>query len=98
MNKAREADILAKGIIESIESVTKSILRKRGCEQTYDGLVVSVNNDKNTADVDLVYDTIYNLPNKTGEDLKVGDGVRVFAKSIMLTDAYIGLVLPTERR
>ena len=98
MNKAREADILAKCIIESIESVTKSILRKKGCEQTYDGVVVNVNSDKNTADVNWADNNMYDLPNKTGEDLKVGDGVRVFAKNILLTDAYIGLVLPTERR
>ena len=87
MDKAREEDILAKGIFEAIESVAKNItkktLKQRGIEQTLDGVVLTV-------DVDCGYEIFNALPNKSGESLKVGDVVRIFAKSDLLTDMYIG--------
>lgn len=94
MDKAKEADILAKGIFEAIESVAKNITKKtlgqRGIEQTFDAMVISVDENNKTADVDYG-DRIFNaLPNKSGENLKVGDAVRIFAKSDLLTDMYIG--------
>lgn len=94
MDKAREADILAKGIFEAIESVAKNItkktLKQRGIEQTLDGVVLTVDENNNTADVDCGYEIFNALPNKSGESLKVGDAVRIFAKSDLLTDMYIG--------
>lgn len=90
MDKAREADILAKGIFDAIESVTKKTLRRRGVEQTFDGVVLSIDENNNTADVDCGFKIFNALPNKSGESLKVGDAVRIFAKSDLLTDMYIG--------
>lgn len=90
MDKAKEADILAKGIFEAIESVTKKTLRRRGVEQTFDGVVLSVDENNNTADVECGFEIFNALPNKTGESLKVGDAVRIFAKSDLLVDMYIG--------
>ena len=90
MDKAREADILAKGIFDAIESVAKKTLRRRGVEQTFDGVVLSVDENNNTADVECGFEIFNALPNKTGESLKVGDAVRIFAKSDLLVDMYIG--------
>ena len=97
MNKKQEADILAKCIFEAITDVAgkvaKKTIKERGIERSYNGLVTYVDNDKKIANVNLGFAEYENLPNKTGENLKIGDGVRIYATSDLLTDMYIGIIV-----
>lgn len=101
MDKTRENDILEKGVFEVIETVAKKVtektLEERGIESTFDAIVVAVDNDNKTADVGYGDRVLNALPNKSGEDLKVGDAVRVFAKSNFLTDMYIGATVTMRK-
>lgn len=99
MDKTREADAIAKEIYEMIKKVAVKVAKKeinsRGVEMSMDGIVSNVDNDNKVADVNICsYDEVFKgIPNQTGIDLKVGDTVRVFAKSDFLSDLYIGAVV-----
>ena len=58
----------------------------------FDGVVVAKdeNTTPTTYTVDIGENKLSNLVNKSGEDLEGKSGVRVYATSPSLTDAYIG--------
>ena len=70
-------------------------------ESFYNGIVTSVDSEKNTATVDIGDMVIENIPNKTGETLYITNKeagtqasfVRVYTTSPSMTDAYIGVKL-----
>ena len=67
---------------------------KSNIERFRFGIVQSANNDKKTAVVEFTCyseNTVENLKNLSGEDLSVGDTVKVFYDNNNMKNAYIGL-------
>jgi hypothetical protein len=83
---------VSEGIIKLIRSIVKEEIKQYNSKQEthYDGLVVAVNGN-GTINVEITSNTLKNLPNKTGESLSVGNGVRIYATSNLMTDAYVGV-------
>lgn len=89
--------------VKMIREIAEDVYRKMNTtsEAYYNGIVISVNAEKNTATVDIGDMTLEDIPNKTGETLYVTNKeentqasfVRVYTTSATMTDAYIGVKL-----
>ena len=89
--------------VKMIREIAEDVYRKMGAksEGYYNGIVIDVDEEKNTATVDIGDMVIENLPNKTGETLyvnsvddnTVASFVRIYTTSPTMTDAYIGVKL-----
>lgn len=89
--------------VAMVREIAEDVYRKMGAksEGYYNGIVISVNIDNNTATVDIGDMVLEDLPNKTGETLYVTNKeaetqasfVRVYTTSPTMTDAYVGVKL-----
>lgn len=79
-------------LISLIKKYSKESL-PQNMEYVYDGVVVAVSEDNKSASVDIGYDTIKGILNKSGETLYISDKVRVYTKNNELNSSFIGVKL-----
>lgn len=80
-------------LINVIKDIVQDVVSQMNLriERYYDGIVTSVNSEKNTVCVDGYDTTFDDIPNKTGVSLNKKDGVRIYSASPTLSDAYVGV-------
>lgn len=81
---------LSEKLIKIIDERIEKKLAQTNFVTKYVGIVVGVSSDNTTITVTIVgYDTRFTFPNKTGEALSVGDGVKIECNNGQLTGGYI---------
>ena len=96
MNK--ESDFLEM-IRQEIQYIVKKEIEKymknNRLETPYDGKIINIYKDSSgnviTADVDIKFQQLKGIKNKTGETLKKDDCVTVYARGGNINNSYIGL-------
>ena len=77
-------------LVKDIVRETIGAMQKQ-LELYYDGIVTKIDANNTFASVNFSEFTMDNLPNKTGEELSVGNAVRVYSTSKTMNGAYIGV-------
>ena len=81
---------LSEKLIKIIDERIEKKLAQTNFVTKYVGIVVGVSSDNATITVTIAgYDTHFTFPNKTGEVLSVGDGVKIECNNGQLTGGYI---------
>lgn len=81
---------LSEKLIKIIDERIEKKLAQTNFVTKYVGIVVGVSSDNTTITVTIAgYDTCFTFPNKTGEALSVGDGVKIECNNGQLTGGYI---------
>lgn len=81
---------LSEKLIKIIDERIEKKLAQTNFVTKYVGIVVDVSSDNATITVIIAgYDTHFTFPNKTGEVLSVGDGVKIECNNGQLTGGYI---------
>ena len=81
---------LSEKLIKIIDERIEKKLAQTNFVTKYVGIVVGVSSDDATITVTIAgYDTHFTFPNKTGEVLSVGDGVKIECNNGQLTGGYI---------
>lgn len=81
---------LSEKLIRIIDERIEKKLLKSNFVTKYVGIVKGVSTDNDTITVSIAgYDTIFSFPNKTGETLSIGDGVKIECNNSQLTGGYI---------
>lgn len=81
---------LSEKLIKIIDERIEKKLAQTNFVTKYVGIVVGVSSDNATITVTIAgYDTRFTFPNKTGEVLSVGDGVKIECNNGQLTGGYI---------
>ena len=78
-------------IYKKIEDKFSKNINNTNVEFCSEGIVTSVDSTANTATVSLAFVTTDTLPNLSGNNLQVGDKVRIFYNKRNMSDAYIGV-------
>lgn len=84
-------DELVEIIYQRIEEKFKKQLTNSNVEFSYDGIVRSIDSVNNTANIELGFGVVENLPNLTGDTISVNDKVRIFYNKSNLGTGYIGV-------
>ena len=75
---------------EKLIKIIDERIEKKLAQTNFVGIVVGVSSDNATITVTIAgYDTRFTFPNKTGEALSVGDGVKIECNNGQLTGGYI---------